>query len=129
MTNVTHALNAYTQAKTSAANPLDLVIMLYDGATDFLNKASTAINMKETQTKIKYIDKTMSIIEELLNSLNIDEGGEVAINLQSLYLYMLRELTIANLHNDAEKVRHIESLFKEIGAAWRQVTITMDSTP
>lgn len=129
MTNATYALNAYTQAKTTAASPLDLVIMLYDGAIEFLNKASTAINMKETQAKIKYIDKTMSIIEELLYSLNIDDGGEIAVNLQNLYLYMQKELTIANLHNDAEKVRHIESLFKEIGTAWRQVTISMDSTP
>lgn len=129
MTDAAYALNAYTQAKTTAADPLNLVIMLYYGAIEFLDKAAVAINMKEIQTKIKYIDKTVAIIEELLKSLNLETGGEIALNLQDLYVYMMKELTLANIHNDAEKVRHVESLLKEIVTAWRQVSIMVNSTP
>ncbi len=121
MLNVSHALDAYTKTRTVSASPLDLVIMLYEGATDFLDKAAIAINIKEVQTKIKYLDKTMKIIEELLYSLNHEAGGEIAINLQDLYIYMMKELTLANLKNDAEKVRHVESLLKELLSAWKAI--------
>ena len=121
MSNTAYALNAYTQSKTAVASPVDLVIMLYDGAIDYLDKAATAVNMKETKEKIKYIDKTVAIIDELLKSLNLEAGGEIATNLQDLYIYMMRELTMANLQNDAEKIKHVESLMRELVSAWRQI--------
>ena len=121
MSNTAYALNAYTQSKTAVASPVDLVIMLYDGAIDYLDKAATAVNMKETKEKIKYIDKTVAIIDELLKSLNLEAGGEIATNLQDLYIYMMRELTMANLQNDAGKIKHVESLLRELVSAWRQI--------
>ena len=121
MSNAAYALNAYTQSKAAVASPVDLVIMLYDGAIDYLDKAATAVNMKETKEKIKYIDKTVAIIDELLKSLNLEAGGEIAANLQDLYIYMMRELTMANLQNDAEKIKHVESLMRELVSAWRQI--------
>ena len=121
MSNAAYALNAYTQSKAAVASPVDLVIMLYDGAIDYLDKAATAVNMKETKEKIKYIDKTVAIIDELLKSLNLEAGGEIATNLQDLYIYMMRELTMANLQNDAEKIKHVESLMRELVSAWRQI--------
>jgi len=121
MSNTAYALNAYTQSKTAVASPVDLVIMLYDGAIDYLDKAATAVNMKETKEKIKYIDKTVAIIDELLKSLNLEAGGEIAVNLQDLYIYMMRELTMANLQNDAGKIKHVESLLRELVSAWRQI--------
>jgi flagellar protein FliS len=121
MSNAAYALNAYTQSKTAVASPIDLVIMLYDGAIDYLDKAATAVNMKETQEKIRYIDKTVAVIDELLKSLNLEVGGEIAVNLQDLYIYMMRELTMANLQNDAGKIKHVESLLRELVSAWRQI--------
>lgn len=122
MVNAAYALNAYTQTKvTTAYNPVELVIMLYDGAIDFLDKAATAINMREVPIKIKYIDKAIAIIEELLNALNLEVGGEIAINLQNLYLHMMRELVFANAKNDDNRVKHVIGLLRELREAWVQI--------
>lgn len=122
MVNAAYALNAYTQTKvTTAYNPVELVIMLYDGAIDFLDKAATAVTMKEVQIKIKYIDKSLAIIEELLNALNLEVGGEIALNLQSLYLHMMRELVLANAKNDGNRIKHVINLLKELREAWVQI--------
>lgn len=122
MVNTAYALNAYTQTKvTTAYNPVELVIMLYDGAIDFLDKAATAINMREVPIKIKYIDKAIAIIEELLNALNLEVGGEIAINLQNLYLHMMRELVFANAKNDGNRVKHVIGLLRELREAWVQI--------
>lgn len=122
MVNAAYARNAYTQTKvTTAYNPVELVIMLYDGAIEFLDKADTAINMREVPIKIKYIDKAIAIIEELLNSLNLEVGGEIALNLQNLYLHMMRELVLANAKNDGNRVKHVIGLLKELREAWVQI--------
>ena len=121
MSNEAYALNAYIQSKTAIASPVDLIIMLYDGAINYLDKAATAVNMKKKQEKIIYIDKTVAIIGELLKSLNYESGEEIATNLQDLYIYMLRELAIANLKNDAGKIKHVGSLLMELSSAWRQI--------
>ncbi len=131
MVNTAYAHNAYTQARVRTTdNPVELVIMLYDGAIDFLDKAATAMNMQEINpvrdvslngVKIKYIDKSMAIIEELLNSLNLEAGGEIALNLQQLYLYMTRELVLANVENDINKIKHVINLLKELREAWVQI--------
>lgn len=122
MVNAAYAHNAYTQTKiTTAYNPVELVVMLYDGAIDFLDKAATAINMKEVPIKIKYIDKAMAIIEELLNALNLEVGGEIALNLQSLYLHMMKELVLANAKNDGNRVKHVIGLLRELREAWVQI--------
>lgn len=122
MVNAAYAHNAYTQTKiTTAYNPVELVVMLYDGAIDFLDKAATAINMKEVPIKIKYIDKAIAIIEELLNALNLEVGGEIALNLQSLYLHMMKELVLANAKNDGNRVKHVIGLLRELREAWVQI--------
>ncbi len=131
MVNTAYAHNAYTQARVRTTdNPVELVIMLYDGAIDFLDKAAAAMNMQEINpvrdvslngVKIKYIDKSMAIIEELLNSLNLEAGGEIALNLQQLYLYMTRELVLANVENDINKIKHVINLLKELREAWVQI--------
>ncbi len=126
MVNAAYARNAYTQTKvTTAYNPVELVIMLYDGAIDFLDKAATAINMREVPIKIKYIDKAIAIIEELLNALNLEVGGEIALNLQNLYLHMMRELVLANAKNDGNKIKHVTNLLKELREAWVQIKGTV----
>lgn len=122
MMNVAYAQNAYTHARVSTSTTaLDLVIMLYDGAIEYLHKTAFYMNQGDTERKVYYITKTMAIIEELLSSLDMEEGKEIAQNLQDLYIYMLKELTIANARNDVEKIRHLEGLLKELLSAWKQI--------
>jgi flagellar protein FliS len=120
--NLAYAQNAYTQVRVkTSTTPVDLVIMLYDGAIEYLQKAIFYIDSKNIERKIYYISKAMAIIEELLSSLNIEAGGDVAMNLRDLYVYMLKELVLANAKNDIDKIRHIESLLSEIRSAWKQI--------
>ena len=114
-----YARNSYTNAKVmSTTDPLELVIMLYDGAIEFLEKAAIAANAHQTAVKIRYLDKSIAIIDELLNSLNPEVGGEVAENLMNLYLYMMQELTLANAQNDADKMRQVSSLLRQLREGW-----------
>jgi flagellar protein FliS len=106
---------------TTTTNPLDLIIQLYDGAISRLNKTAFYMNKGDLGKKVHYLVRAIAIIEELLASLNTEEGGEVAQNLQELYVYMLKELTLANANNDVAKVKHVEALLRDLLTAWKQI--------
>ena len=117
-----YARNAYTRTRVNtSATPLDLVIMLYDGAIEYLQKAAYHISEGETAKKIDCLSRSRAIIEELIASLDMERGGEVAENLESLYLYMLLELTKANAANDIKKIEHIKFILSELRDAWRSI--------
>lgn len=120
--NTAYAQNAYTDTMVvTTTNPLDLIIQLYDGAITRLSKAAFCIKKGDKAQKMQYITRTIAIIEELLASLNMDDGGEVAMNLQGLYIYMLQQLTVANAKDDLEKIKEVEELLKGLRSAWKEI--------
>jgi flagellar protein FliS len=118
MVNTAYALNSYTQSTVLGGSPIEMIIMLYDGAIEYLNKAATGITMKNLQVKLKYLDRAMAIIQELDRSLSMDAGGEMAVNLHDLYTHMMMELLLANIKNDGEKVMHVCGLMKNLREGW-----------
>ncbi|QWR76719.1 flagellar export chaperone FliS [Candidatus Magnetomonas plexicatena] len=124
MQNISYAQNAYRSIDIGSLSPLDLIIKLYDGAISFLSKAALGIEKKDKIAKINYINKTRMILEELLSSLNVEAGGEVALHLRDLYTYMIVELTRANANNSIDKVYHVQELMRTLKSAWQEIKIT-----
>jgi flagellar protein FliS len=122
MMNTSCAQRTHVHAMVNiSTTPLDLILVLYEGALDYLQKASLSMDQGKLSQKSHYMARSMSVIEELLASLNLEAGGESVIHLQELYLYMLRELTIASAENDALRVHHVEVLVRKLRTAWRQI--------
>jgi flagellar protein FliS len=124
MTMNSYAHYAYRATDVANMSPLELIIKLYDGAIGFLGKAVNAISKGDRLQKLENINKTRAIIDELLASLKVEEGGDVAKNLQDLYTYMLVELTRANAAGDIEKIIRVQGLLKILKGGWEQVKIT-----
>lgn len=122
LSNLQTARMAYRETVIkNTNNSLDLLIMLYDGAIEFLNKAKKAILTKDLQNKVDNIFRLMRIIEELLASLNKEVGGQIAENLESLYVFCLQEISKANLKNDVSYLETVEKVLMELRDAWRQI--------
>ncbi len=124
MVNTAYALNSYTQARVQGGSPVEMIIMLYDGAIEYINKAATGISMKNLQVKLKYVDRTLAILQELDRSLNFEAGGEVALKLHDCYFYMMQQLVLANIENDGDKMAHISGLLTTLREGWTQVKNT-----
>jgi flagellar protein FliS len=122
MTNTTYEKNTCVHAMVNISTiPLDLILLLYDGAIDYLRKTSLSMSQGNVSQKSHYIARGIAVIEELLASLDLDAGGDSVVHLQEIYLYMLRELTIANAEDDALRVHNVESLLRKLKSAWRQI--------
>ena len=94
----------YRQSQVETASPAQLVVMLYDGAIRFLTVAREKMASGEIEARHANLLKAQKIVAELLSSLNLKEGGEVAENLQRVYTYMHGELVDANVNDRLEPI-------------------------
>lgn len=121
-TGIHQALNQYREAGTRAevgeANPHRLVQILFEGALERIAVARGAMLQGDTAVKGERISRTIDIVEGLRAHLDLEKGGEVAVNLESLYEYMGRRLTEANLRNDVAILDEVANLLREVKAGW-----------
>lgn len=99
-----------------------LIVMLYDGAIKFLKLAIKEIEAGNAEEKGKYISKAIDIIFELNTVLNTEAGGEIAMNLRKLYLFMGRHLTEANAKQDIGKIEEVIKLLEDLNQSWKAIT-------
>lgn len=110
----------YQQAQIETAPPEQLLLMLYDGAIRFSNVAKKAIEDKDFQVANTHCMKVQNILTELIVTLDMEVGGELAQNLFDLYDYMNRLSMQANLQKDPGPIDEILTHLKELRMAWAQ---------
>ena len=79
---------AYQQTLVQSRSPLELVVMLYDGAIRFVEQAAEAMDRRDMPAKAEAMSRSFAILAELQNTLNVRDGGEVARQLDALYAHM-----------------------------------------
>ncbi len=118
-------LNQYKQvgvhSQVTEASPHRLVQMMFEGAISRIFKAKGMMARKEIAQKGETIGQAIAIVDSLRASLNLDDGGELAENLWSLYDYVTRRLVLANSKNSAEMLDECASLLGQVKEAWDQI--------
>ena len=90
---------------------LDILIKLYEGAINFLEKSIVACDDGRVDDFKALLQRGRLIIEEFQKTLDFERGGQVPTQLNDLYVFMLDSLTQADLTHDTEYVdRVIEHL-------------------
>lgn len=107
-----------TQAQAAAADPHRLIQMLMEGGLTRLAQARGAMERQQTALKGELISKAIGIIGGLRQGLDLEKGGEIASNLDSLYDYMTRRLMDANVKNDPAILEEVSGLLREVKEGW-----------
>ena len=114
------AYNEYTQNNISIESKEKLIEMLYEGILRFNYQAKKAIKEKDFEKKSYWINRSIDIFIELINSLNFN-GGDVAHYLNGLYSYQIQLLTSANIKNSIEELDTVNKVIKGLLEAWREI--------
>lgn len=119
-------VNAYAKVglETSiiSASPHKLIVMLYDGALVAVKNAAKHMAAGQIAEKGAAISKAIDIINSGLRaSLDKKAGGDIAQNLDMLYIYMTERLLTANLQNKAEMLEEVQTLLDDMRDAWAQI--------
>jgi len=115
------AHNTYAQNNIAIESNEKLIEMLYEGILRFNMQAKKAIQDGDIEKRVYWINRSIAIISELINSLDSSQG-QVAEYLGGLYDYQLQQLGYASIENDTTKIDAVNKVFKGLIAAWREST-------
>ncbi|MDD5456771.1 MAG: flagellar export chaperone FliS [Candidatus Margulisbacteria bacterium] len=113
------SFSTYLENEVMSASAGKLVVMLYDGAINFLKRLDNLDYHTNLETKTYNINKAYAILTELQVSLNF-EYKEISDRLFSLYTYMQRRLMEANIENNPEHVKEVIIMLKDLRETWSE---------
>lgn len=115
--------NAYQKYKATSiqsASREKLLLMMYEGAIKFTKKAIECGEKKDIAGRGTNIGRAYDIIMELNNTLDHKVGGEVAQNLERLYMFITEQYTQANIKGDVEPLRGVIKVLETLYEGWQQ---------
>jgi flagellar protein FliS len=84
--------------------------------------AKTKYRGGDYEGKCNALSKAQDFISELLCSLNLEQGGVIARNLQALYNYMLARLLQGDLVRDLNAYDEVIGMLKDLKSAWESLS-------
>jgi flagellar protein FliS len=73
------------------------------------------------EAKGRYINKAQNIINELNAILDMEKGGEIALNLRKLYLFMNNHLSQANSKRSPDMIKQVIKMIEELNESWKAI--------
>ena len=116
------AHNIYTQNNVGIESPEKLITMLYEGVLRFNAQAKKAIKDGDIEKKFYWTNRSTAIIVELINTLDMDQKGDMSMYLAGLYNYEIQLLSRAAAYNEPKHIDEVNNVFKSLLEAWRETT-------
>jgi flagellar protein FliS len=116
---------AYKRIEAESRSPMELVVMLYDGAIRFLGEARTAHTKGDLAARGTAVGKALDIVAELQNTLNVADGGTIAEELDRLYTFSTTRLLDVTLKQDLTALDDVEKVLVTLREGWAQISATV----
>jgi flagellar protein FliS len=111
----------YRKRSIETSGRLELLVMCYEKAIQKLGEAKTHFEAKDFEQKARALQKALDIIHELQVTLNFEKGGQIARNLDALYLYVVRRLTEGDVKKDTGAYEEAIHILSELKEAWEGI--------
>ncbi|MBC86548.1 MAG: flagellar export chaperone FliS [Bdellovibrionaceae bacterium] len=110
----------YKKTSIESASREKLLLLMYEGAIRYTKKARIAIENNDIAERGLNIGKAYDIILELNNTLDHEVGGEIAINLEQLYMFLTDRLTEANINAKVEPLDDVIKILHTLYDGWKK---------
>jgi len=117
----TYGAKSYVQTQVTSADPMQLVVLLYDGALRQATIAHDAMVRKDIPTRRTAINKALAIVAELQGTLDLERGGKLSADLDGLYSYVTTRLLDAIVHQDPKPIAEAMGILSTLRDAWQQI--------
>ena len=116
---MSYGLRSYKTSRANTASREDLLILLYEGAIRFLERAIKEKEANRLSAHKMLLRRALAIITELQSTLNFEKGGDLAEQLFELYGFMIHRITQANITQDMEHCRVVIANLSTLLDGWR----------
>jgi flagellar protein FliS len=110
---------SYQQHSLASANPIELVVALFDGAIRFLRQAIEAVEANDVHGRRKSVKCVLDIFLHLQSRLRYDVDGRVAGTFSEFYIEMFRHTLIASSANSSEAFEKVIERMTQLRDAWK----------
>ena len=100
-------IKQYQTNNITTATPEKLMVMLFDGAIQFLQKAKVAIEEKNLHERATNIEGARKIIREFMRTIDLENGNDVSKRLFRLYNKMVMKLIKANVSRNVSLIDEV----------------------
>ncbi|MEJ2764159.1 flagellar export chaperone FliS [Photobacterium sp. MCCC 1A19761] len=119
------SLQAYKRvsvdSQLTSASPHRVISMLMAGAIERLIQGKAAMGQNNIAMKGERLGKALDIVISLRSCLSMEDGAEIAVNLDALYDYMIQQIYKANQENLDAPIDEVIDMLREIKSAWDQI--------
>lgn len=106
--------------RTAAADPHELVEIMYKECIAALRAAAFATEKKQTVIRSERIARATTILFALESGLDFERGGEVSRTLATLYHGLRAQILNASIGGDPAPFRAVADNLEDIAGAWSQ---------
>ncbi len=117
----TNVAKAYQQQAVLTASKEKLVVLLYDGAILNIDRAQRAFDASDVAAVGEAIGKAFAIIGELRSSIDHEQGGEIAENLERLYGFVQDRIVVANRDRNPSPLSEARAVLTTLKEGWNAV--------
>ena len=116
------SIDSYRAIDMQSRTPLEMIVMLYDGALRFMSEARRAIERKDIPARRHAVSRALAIVSELQNTLDLESGGELAQSLDGLYVFVIERLTQASVSQEVRSIDEAVRVIATLRDGWAGIT-------
>jgi len=121
-----YALKAYRTAdvdtRSEGSDKRELVIMMYDGAIDAIKLAVAYAERQELKSVNEAVSRALTIILGLRQTLDVENGGTVAVHLNDFYQFLTRKLMRSGASASVTDLADCQDLLTQVREAWAAIS-------
>jgi flagellar protein FliS len=113
--------DVYRRLHVESRTPLELVVMLYDGALGRIKDARSALERGDIVAFRDAIGFALAIVAELQNTLDLRAGGDIARSLDGLYTFVTTALLEASARRSSRPLDGVDETLSILRDAWGEI--------
>ncbi|UCD16227.1 MAG: flagellar protein FliS [Candidatus Zixiibacteriota bacterium] len=114
-------LGDYQAIDTLGKSGAELVVKVYDGAISNLQKAADSYSSNNLQSGYEAMEKVKKFTVHLYTTLDMDKGGEIALNLSKLYAFIVEQINLIQATKNISAIEDLIRILENIRESWSQL--------
>jgi flagellar secretion chaperone FliS len=117
----------YREMQVLSASPSRLTVLLFEHLEVVLRRTQTAIRSNQIELRVENLGRAREIVSELLGTLDIERGGDIALELSMLYAFLLSEMVDVGMRRDATHLGRLIGIVNTLSTAFALAATQLDT--
>ncbi|MHB8368486.1 MAG: flagellar export chaperone FliS [Leptospirales bacterium] len=122
-----YAAATYRQTLERTLPPAELLIRLYEGSIRLVDIMKEAMRNGDIPKRSDAVNRLTGIFSELASAVDGQEPKDLSDSLVSLYLYLIQEVTLANVASELDRLDPVRELLSDLLGTWRTASVNARS--